>query len=209
MALILMARHGNTFGPGDTPVWVGAREDLPLVESGEAQARALGEALRDAPLKPARILSGPLKRTRRAAEIIAELTGFDASIEIDERLKEIDYGNWGGKSDDQIIAEFGEAALSVWRDQHRRPPRADWSPPEDVLKADAAAVLADAAKGDAPALILTSNGVLRYMHAALEGPASDAKVKTGRLCAARFDGARGERILWNVPPGAEAVAALG
>lgn len=59
MTKILLARHGNTFGPGDTPVWVGAKEDLPLVESGEAQARALGEALAAAGLTPGRIVCGP------------------------------------------------------------------------------------------------------------------------------------------------------
>ena len=48
MSKILLARHGNTFGPGDRIVWVGAQEDLPLVEKGEEQARALGNALRGA-----------------------------------------------------------------------------------------------------------------------------------------------------------------
>ena len=103
MSRILLARHGNTFGPGDTPVWVGAKEDLPLVESGEAQARALGEALAEAGLTPSRIICGPLKRTRRAAGVVAELTGYSGSETIDERLKEIDYGSWGGKSNDCLL----------------------------------------------------------------------------------------------------------
>ena len=42
MKTLIIARHGNTFGPGDTPTRVGARTDLPLVESGKAQAKALG-----------------------------------------------------------------------------------------------------------------------------------------------------------------------
>ncbi|MCR9267551.1 MAG: histidine phosphatase family protein, partial [Alphaproteobacteria bacterium] len=148
MSRILLARHGNTFGPGDTPVWVGAKEDLPLVESGEAQARALGEALAEAGLTPSRIICGPLKRTRRAAGIVAELTGYSGSETIDERLKEIDYGSWGGKSNDEIIAEFGQEALDCWDKQHRRPPGADWSPSEAELEANALAAMTDAAAED-------------------------------------------------------------
>ena len=209
MSLVLLARHGNTFGPGDTPVWVGAKEDLPLVESGEVQARALGEALAEAGLTPARIVSGPLKRTRRAAEIVQALTGYTGEIEIDRRLTEIDYGSWGGKSDDEIVAEYGAAALAQWRDHHRRPPGADWSPSEDRLRADAESVLADAFDTDGPVLVITSNGILRYIHAALDreatGETSDAKVKTGRLCAARraAGAERGERLFWNAAPEAD------
>lgn len=43
---LIIARHGNTFGPDDTPTRVGARTDLPLVESGIQQARLLGTHLR-------------------------------------------------------------------------------------------------------------------------------------------------------------------
>jgi probable phosphoglycerate mutase len=196
MASVLLARHGNTFGPGDKIVWVGAKEDLPLVEKGEAQARALGEALAQAGLRPARMVSGPLKRTRRAAEIVAELTGFDAEVRIDDRLKEIDYGAWGGKSDPEIIAQWGEDALAVWRDEHRRPPGADWTPSEDALAANARAVLAKASQGEGLSLVITSNGILRYMYAALSGPAEDAKVKTGHVCGAKAN----ERLFWNLKP---------
>ena len=202
MTKILLARHGNTFGPGDTPVWVGAKEDLPLVESGEAQAAALGEALAAAGLTPGRIVCGPLKRTRRAAEIVAGLTGFDGVPEIDARLKEIDYGSWGGKSNDEIVSEFGQAALDTWDKHHRRPAGADWSPDEATLKANALAAMRDAATGPLT-LVVTSNGVLRYMHAALGGPDADAKVKTGRICAADIEGESGTRLFWNEAPDAE------
>ena len=202
MSRILLARHGNTFGPGDTPVWVGAKEDLPLVESGEVQARALGGALADAGIIPSRIICGPLKRTRRAAEIVGALTGCSGTEMIDERLKEIDYGSWGGKSNDEIIAEFGQEALDCWDKHHRRPPGADWSPAEDVLEANALAAMRQAAKEDLT-LVITSNGVLRYMYAALTGPEASAKVKTGHICAVQFEGDAGERLFWNEKPGAD------
>lgn len=202
MTKILLARHGNTFGPGDTPVWIGAKEDLPLVESGEAQATALGAALAEAGLTPGRIVCGPLKRTRRAAEIVAALIGFAGTPEIDERLKEIDYGSWGGKSNDRIVAEFGQEALDTWDKHHRRPEGADWSPDEATLKSNALAAMRDAATGPLT-LVVTSNGVLRYMHGALTGANGNAKVKTGHICAADIEGEAGTRLFWNERPDAD------
>lgn len=205
MGRVLLARHGNTFGPGDTPVWVGAKEDLPLVESGEAQASALGDALAATGLAPARLICGPLKRTRRAAGIVAELTGFAGEIEIDLRLTEIDYGSWGGKTNDEIIAEFGQDTLDCWDKRHTRPDGVDWSPSDDELKANALAAMADAAMTDGLAVLITSNGILRYMHAALAGYDDNAKVKTGHVCGADFDGESGTRICWNEAPNAAVI----
>lgn len=199
MTLLILARHGNTFGPSETPVWVGAREDFPLVASGEAQARDLGRALKAAGAVPARILCGPLKRTRRAAEIAASEAGFTGAIGIDDRLKEIDYGAWGGKSDAEVAALWGEAAIAAWRTRGERPGRADWTPDDATLRANAAAVLAEAAEGDGPVLIVTSNGVLRYMHAAL-GFTGDHKVKTGGVCAARIAEGAVTPLFWNADP---------
>jgi probable phosphoglycerate mutase len=200
MSAILLARHGNTFGPGDKVVWVGAKEDLPLVAKGEDQAAALGNALREAHLTPNRIISGPLKRTRRAADLVAVLCGFHGQIEIDDRLLEIDYGSWGGKSCDEIIAEYGADAHRTWNEEHRRPDGVDWSPDEATLRSNALAVMEDAAATRPFTLIITSNGVLRYMHGVLAGNSDDAKVKTGNICAA--DIATGRRLFWNAAPDA-------
>lgn len=198
MSKVLLARHGNTFGPGDKVVWVGAKEDLPLVHKGEEQAAALGNALRGARLTPERIITGPLLRTRRAADLVAVLCGFHGKIEIDERLREIDYGSWGGKSCDEIIAEFGTEAHRTWNEDHRRPDGVDWSPDEATLRTNALAVMRDAALSRRFALVITSNGVLRYMHGVLDGADDDAKVKTGNICAVDIEA--GQRLFWNEAP---------
>ncbi len=200
MSKVLLARHGNTFSPGDKVVWVGAKEDLPLVQKGEEQAAALGNALREAHLTPERIITGPLLRTRRAADLVAVLCGFHGKIEIDKRLREIDYGSWGGKSCDEIIAEFGAEAHRTWNEDHRRPEGADWSPDETTLRANALAVMRDAALSRRFTLIITSNGVLRYMHGVLAGEDHDVKVKTGNICAVDIEA--GQRLFWNQTPNA-------
>jgi len=201
VSLLFLARHGNTFGPGDRIVWVGAKEDLPLVKSGEAQAARLGESLREHSVLPATIVSGPLKRTRRAAEIIKAITAADVPINIDTRLTEIDYGKWGGKTDDEITSVFGADAISDWRDRHIRPDNADWRPDEATLKSNAMSVLADMTSKTGPSLVITSNGILRYFHAAI-GFDGDAKVKTGHVCAARYEDGQWKPIIWNLPPDA-------
>ena len=52
MTTLIIARHGNTFGPEDTPTRVGARTDVPLVGSGLEQGRALGRWLKAQGLRP-------------------------------------------------------------------------------------------------------------------------------------------------------------
>ncbi len=205
---LVLARHGNTFGPGDTPVWVGAREDLPLTDTGEAQSRRIGEALRDAAIVPARIVSGPLKRTFHGAQIAANACGFDGTIEIDERLKEIDYGLWGGKSDAEIAAQWGEAAIHDWRERSIVPDGASWTPPPEILAANARAVcasLVSQASKDDTVLVISSNGILRYFHAVVGGQPDrpeDSKMKTGHFAVAFHNGRRFALTCWNCAPGA-------
>jgi len=199
MTRLILARHGNTFEPGETPVWVGANEDLPLARKGLEQSQALGRALCDADARPAHIISGPLKRTRRAAEIVQSLTETGGTIEIDERLKEIDYGSWGGRSDDEITASWGEVAITNWREKNIRPEGADWSPAECEIESHVNAVLGDALKRDGVVLIVTSNGILRYFHKAM-GFQGDAKVKTGHVCGAQIGETGLEPLFWNHDP---------
>ena len=206
--LLILARHGNTFGPDDTPVWVGANEDLDLVEKGLEQSREIGRGLVAAGIVPDRILAGPLKRTRTGAALAAEQCGFSGEIEIDERLREIDYGVWGGKSDAEIAERWSADAIEAWRERSIVPAGAGWSPSPEALKANARAVYDAATRDRGPdtaVLIVTSNGILRYFHALLARDTArpeDAKVKTGRLGAARISQAGAELLLWNAEPSA-------
>lgn len=206
--LLILARHGNTFGPDDTPVWVGANEDLPLVDKGLEQSRAIGEALRELHQLPDRILAGPLKRTRHGARLVGEICGFTGEVEIDDRLKEIDYGVWGGKSDAEISESWGESAITDWRERSIVPTGAGWSPTVETLKSNVRSVLDTVSRDrseDMVVLILTSNGVLRYFHALLAGEnasTEDAKVKTGHLGAVRITAESRALLAWNLSPAA-------
>lgn len=208
---LVLARHGNTFGPDDIPVWVGAREDLPLTAEGEAQSRRIGEAFNAAGIIPDRIICGPLKRTAHGAALAAEACGFSGAIEIDERLKEIDYGLWGGRSDEEIAAKWGEDAITAWRDRSIVPEGAGWMPSPEAIALNAKtvceAVIAKAAP-DETVLVISSNGILRYFHALIAGAGAnpeDAKVKTGRWGVAYASKGHFELTCWNALPHADAL----
>jgi broad specificity phosphatase PhoE len=201
---LILARHGNTFEAGETPVWVGAREDYPLTAKGEEQSRAIGAALEAAGIVPARIIAGPLKRTREGAALAARACRFDGEVEIDERLKEIDYGVWGGRSDDDIAEDWGAGAIEAWRERSVVPHGAGWTPDPQTIEAHAKAVLGALAHnpgGDV--LLISSNGILRYFHRLIAGagaPPEEAKVKTGHMGAARLTGGVWRLEFWNLAP---------
>lgn len=211
---LILARHGNTFGPGETPVWVGAREDLPLTEKGRVQSVQFGLALKEAGIVPARIIAGPLQRTANGAQLAAAECGFVGEVEIDPRLREIDYGSWGGRSDEEIAAQWGSQAIEDWRERSIVPEGAGWSPTPQRIAGNAQDILADIAAMAAPAdtvLLISSNGILRYFHALLGGDAARpelAKMRTGHWSAATTSGAGWTLHAWNLPPSANTIQDL-
>jgi broad specificity phosphatase PhoE len=207
--LLLLARHGNTFEAGEAATWVGARTDLPLTAKGKEQAEALGAAL--APLRPhiKRVLAGPLKRTREHAAITARRFSFEAPVEIDERLREIDYGSWEGKTSEEIAALGTEGELKAWDKRGVWPASPGWSPSADAIAnntADIAGGLAAALSPEDAALIVTSNGVLRFflslVPGAFDGMAADGRLKvaTGNCCALAFEDGAWRVAFWNRQP---------
>lgn len=91
---VYLVRHGETAW-SKTGQHTG-REDLPLTEEGERQARLLGERLRG--LDVAHIWSSPLLRARRTAE----LAGFGDRFVTHDDLMEWDYGKYQGLTIEQI-----------------------------------------------------------------------------------------------------------
>lgn len=89
--MIVFARHGET--PPNREGLLLGRDDPPLTDRGRAQAQELARRL--AVRGVARVVTSPLRRARDTASAIAEACGVP--VEIDERLVEIDYGEWEGR----------------------------------------------------------------------------------------------------------------
>jgi probable phosphoglycerate mutase len=94
---IYLARHGETLW--STTGQHTGRTDIPLTERGEQNARRLGERLKG--ITFARVLSSPLQRARRTAE----LAGFGAALEMDPDLMEWNYGDYEGRRTADIHRE--------------------------------------------------------------------------------------------------------
>jgi probable phosphoglycerate mutase len=115
---LLIARHGNTFNADDVPLRVGARTDLPLVESGLKQGFVLGQHLKEKNLIPQIIFTSTMLRTIQTAEQIKKGLGMEnIPTEALEIFNEIDYGPDEGKPEDEVIARIGETAIKDWEEQ--------------------------------------------------------------------------------------------
>lgn len=86
--------------------------DIPLSAEGEEQAKKA--ALRLSSERISRIISSPLKRTMKTAEIIAKTIGSH-TIEAWDELTEVDFGEWEGLTVPQIKEKFGEETFAKWR----------------------------------------------------------------------------------------------
>ena len=105
MTTLFLVRHGETG-------WNAARRiqgstDIPLNETGRAQARATAATLaeRFAGTRPL-VVSSDLSRARETAEIIADALGVDAPHLYPE-LRERSYGAAEGLTDTEYFARFG------------------------------------------------------------------------------------------------------
>ena len=104
--MIVFVRHGQT--ASNRGGQLQGRFDAPLTAEGETQAKCLATALRHEPL--ARVLTSPLVRARATAEAIAAVLGLE--VETDDRLVELDYGEW-----DQLrMLDIPAEAWRKWRE---------------------------------------------------------------------------------------------
>jgi probable phosphoglycerate mutase len=94
---VYLARHGET-------EWSISGQhtgltDIPLTDRGERNARRLGERLEG--MTFARVLTSPLQRARRTAE----LAGYGAVARVDPDLVEWNYGACEGRTTEDILKE--------------------------------------------------------------------------------------------------------
>jgi len=97
MGLFYLVRHGET--EWNAKGRICGRTDVPLSEAGRQQAKRLAERLKSIPFQA--LYSSPLKRALETARLIAEPLGLQPIL--DDRLLELDYGLWEGKTLAQIM----------------------------------------------------------------------------------------------------------
>ena len=114
---LILARHAETVFNAAARMQ-GNMAHTPLTRAGIAQAEAMGAALRtvlgEAP--DIDLWVSPSGRTQQTAAIIGEHLGMDFfGWRKDERLLEIDVGDWEGRWYHDIVAELGRPIVDAER----------------------------------------------------------------------------------------------
>ncbi|MBL8729244.1 MAG: histidine phosphatase family protein [Planctomycetes bacterium] len=161
-----LVRHGET--EGQSSVRYHGSGDVPLAELGRAQIRALEPWLRAVPF--ARIVHSPLSRAAESAAILAAQCGLPPELlQVDERLREISFGDCEGMTAAEIAAAFPE----FWRRQQAG--LADGFPggePRSLFAARVATAIRAwaAAPWQDDLLVVSHRGTVRHALQALLGP---------------------------------------
>jgi broad specificity phosphatase PhoE len=182
---IVLVRHGET-------EWSRSGQhtgvtDLPLTDEGEAQARAVTPKL--AGREFALVLSSPMQRARRTAE----LAGFGDRVEVDENLRERNYGVYEGRTTKEIRVE--RPGWDVWRDD------CPGGETLEQLAARADGVIERALAADGDVLVFAHSHFLRELGGRWIGLAPDGggKLVLGTATLSTLGFERERRVLraWN------------
>ncbi len=99
MAVFVLIRHGHTDAVGHR--LVGRLPGVLLNARGHAEAQRLAERLGHFPLT--HIFASPLERTRQSAAPLARRLGVEVAL--CDALNEIDFGEWAGRTFEDLDAE--------------------------------------------------------------------------------------------------------
>ena len=185
MSELVLVRHGETEWSRDMRHT--GRTDVALTAEGEAAARRVGERL--AGREFALVLSSPMQRARRTAE----LAGFGDRAEPDEDLRERDYGEYEGVTTKEV-----RKTIPGWDVWHNDVPGGE-TLAEVGARVDRAIERALAADGDS---VFFAHGHLlrvvgaRWIEIGPEG-GGHLVVATAALCTLGFE--RERRVIkgWN------------
>jgi broad specificity phosphatase PhoE len=152
--VILLARHGETAENRERRFQ--GQKDVPLNETGRAQAAALAEVARGEGIVA--LYSSPLIRARETAEIVGRAIGLEPRL--DDRLKEVDVGDWQDRLKDDLARDEPEQWAAFGRGGE------DWRFPggeslAEQQKRVIAALVDITQRMELPALVVCHRGVIR------------------------------------------------
>jgi probable phosphomutase (TIGR03848 family) len=128
---VILLRHGRSVS-NTAHTLAGRSEGVELDAKGVGQAGALVERLAGLPIKA--LVRSPLLRCRLTLEPLAAALGLDPII--DERLSEVDYGQWTGRQLGELVKE------PLWTVVQQQPSAAVFPDGEGLAQVQARAVAA-------------------------------------------------------------------
>lgn len=204
---LYIVRHGNTFEAGETPRRIGARTDIPLVESGREQARALGRWFLEQGVRFDEALTSPLSRTRETAELILAPQDDAPPMEPADWLAEIDHGPDEGLCEQAVVDRIGSDALKAWETRGSAPP--GWQVNAAARCAAWRGLFDRNEARERTHLLVTSNGAARFAllaHPHLWATAQalpSLKLRTGSYGRITLIGDAPRLDAWDVRPGSQ------
>jgi probable phosphomutase (TIGR03848 family) len=128
---VILLRHGrstsNTAG-----ILAGRSEGVDLDDKGREQAAGLIDRIGDLPIRA--VVTSPLLRCRRTVEPLAQSLCLEPLI--DERIAEVDYGDWTGRKIGDLVNE------ALWRVVQAHPSAAVFPGGEGLAQVQVRAVAA-------------------------------------------------------------------
>ncbi len=174
MTRIVLVRHASTDWSGTRFC---GRTDLPLNETGRAEVDLLVARLVAAGLSVTAVRSSPALRAVETARPLAAALG--APLELDERLREADFGRVEGRAFDDVARSWPDVARLILACDGT----VDWPGGEraaDLMeRCRSVAGGLEAAPGDA--LVVTHGGPMRVLAALLGIEPRRAAVAPGQL----------------------------
>jgi probable phosphoglycerate mutase len=164
--MIYFIRHGETIlTPTRKFSGVGAL-DPELTADGLAQAELVATEV--AKLEPEVLISSPLQRTSQTAEAIARVTGLEINFEKD--WFELSFGDWDGKSIEEVKAEDPDG-YQAWLNSSSYRPGGGESYDEAAIRIDEALERLVAQYPGKKVVVVTHNGVIKSAaNLAIGGP---------------------------------------
>jgi probable phosphoglycerate mutase len=152
---LIIVRHGESTWNSEERLQ--GQLDPPLSERGREQARSLAPLLDGVP--PDRVVSSDLSRARETAELLGL-----RDVRLDPRWREIDVGEWGGRTAAEVDAQGTE--LTNWRGGGRT--AADGEPWSE-FSARVARAMDELIEAGGPWLVVCHGGCIRVVVAHLTG----------------------------------------
>jgi len=128
---VILLRHGRSVS-NTAHTLAGRSEGVELDEKGLAQATELVDRLDGLPIKA--LVRSPLLRCRLTLEPLAAARGLEPLI--DDRLSEVDYGQWTGRQRGELVNE------PLWSVVQQQPSAAIFPDGEGLAQVQARAVAA-------------------------------------------------------------------
>ena len=166
--MIYFVRHGET--DWNREARLQGQRDVPLNETGRAQADAVGVTLSSLLPDPASVdfIASPLGRTRETMDRLRRGLGLaPGGYETDDRLKELTFGRWEGMTWREVRARDAAAATRRERDKW------NFVPPEGESYAGLAVRVAPLVASLTQDTVIVSHGGVARTLLALRGLAAE------------------------------------